>query len=128
MKVKEIMSREINFINTNNTIQEAAEKMKEKNLGVLPVLGNEKAVGFITYRDIAARIVAKGLDTKTAVVSDAMSEKILACREDDTVEDAFRLMSTHRIPRLAVIDENQTMTGLVSLWNLAAQIHMSTSQ
>jgi CBS domain-containing protein len=121
MKVKEIMSRPIAIIDTNNTIQEAAEKMKEKNIGDLPVVINKQAVGFITDRDITVRVVAHGLDPKSTVVSDGMSEKIHACSEDDTVEEAARIMSQNKIRRLAVADDQKNLTGLLSLQDLATK-------
>ncbi len=120
MKVFEIMSRDVACANTNDSIQQAAERMKELDVGDLPVIANKEAVGFITDRDIAIRIVAHGLDPKTAKVVDAMTQGLVTCKEDDEIEDAVRLMVAHKIRRLAVTDKNGKLTGLVSLVDLAS--------
>lgn len=121
MKVLEVMSRDVACADTNDSIQQAAERMKELNVGDLPVIVNKEVVGFITDRDVAIRIVAHGLDPKTAKVVDAMTEGPVTCKEDDEIEDAARLMVAHKIRRLAVTDKNGKLSGIVSLIDLASR-------
>jgi len=73
MKVREIMTRETDFITAGQTIEQAAVKMKESDVGDMPVVAGGEAVGMLTDRDITVRIVAMGLDPQTTYVTDAMT-------------------------------------------------------
>ena len=120
MQVKDVMSTKITVIRTNNTLQEAASQMGDLGVGDLPVVLNNEAVGFITDRDITVRAVAHGLDVRKAKVSDAMSEGIMVCREEDDIQSAIRTMADQKVRRLAVMDDNQKLTGILSLSDVAA--------
>jgi CBS domain-containing protein len=125
MRVREIMTDSVDFVTNENTLQEAAEKMKELDVGELPIIVGKEAVGVITDRDIAIRGVALGLDPTSAKVVDAMSEGIVSCRQDDEAEMAARLMGEHKIRRLPVTDADGNMTGMLSLGDLAAKLDKS---
>ncbi|MCJ8499027.1 CBS domain-containing protein [Desulfatitalea alkaliphila] len=120
MKVKEVMSSEVAVIQSNSTIQEAAERMKDLNVGDLPVVVNDEAVGFITDRDITVRAVALGLDTQATSVVNAMTEGILACNEEDDVQNAVKTMADKNVRRMAVVNDKQQLIGIISLNDLAA--------
>jgi CBS domain-containing protein len=123
MKIREIMTRGTDFITEDQTIEQAAVKMKESGVGDMPVVAGGEAVGMLTDRDITVRIVAMGLDPQTTYVTDAMTEGIVACREDDDVETAARLMSDKRVRRLLVMNERRKLSGIVSLGDLAKSIN-----
>jgi CBS domain-containing protein len=125
MQVKDIMSRDVEFVTNNNTLQEAAEKMKDLDVGELPIVVGKEAVGIITDRDIVVRGVAHGLDPKAATVVDAMTEKIIVCREDDEIEKVARTMGAKKIRRLPVMDNDGQMSGVVSLGDLALNLDKS---
>lgn len=122
MKVRDAMTKGVDFISTNSTIREAAEKMKELNVGDIPVVINDEAVGMVTDRDIAVRVVAHGLDPQAAKVVDAMTEGIFTCKEDDEVESAAKIMAKNKIRRLIVTNDNNELTGVVSLGDLATSL------
>jgi CBS domain-containing protein len=122
MLVKEIMTRKVDYVTHENTLQEAADKMKELDVGELPIVVGGEAVGIITDRDIAVRGVAHGLDPKAAKVVDAMTEGIVACSEDDDIEKAAKMMGAHKIRRLPVTDTDGRMSGVVSLGDLALKL------
>ncbi len=93
MKVKEVMTRSPECVNPDDTLQDAARKMKSLDVGPLPVCGmNDRLAGIVTDRDIIVRAVAEGRDVRTAKVRDAMTEGVTYCFEDDDVNDAARLM------------------------------------
>jgi CBS domain-containing protein len=75
-------------------------------------------LGVITDRDIAVRAVAEGRDPST-LVREIMSEEVVWAGEDDSVEDAARIMSDHQIRRLPVVDEDQHLVGIVSIGDFA---------
>ncbi len=79
---------------------------------------DEELLGVITDRDIAIRAVAEGRDPSTPV-REIMSEEVAWASEDDSVEDAARIMSDHQIRRLPVVDAEQHLVGSVSLGDFA---------
>lgn len=122
MKVQEIMSRNIEYITASHTIQEAAVKMQESNVGDMPVVVDDEAVGMLTDRDITIRIAAHGLDPQKSHVADAMTEGVVACRQDDDVETAAKMMGENQIRRLLVLQDGGKLAGIVSLGDLAKAV------
>ena len=122
MQVKEIMTKDIDFVTNENTLQEAADKMLRLDVGELPVVIGNEAVGIITDRDITIRGVAHGLDPKAATVVDAMTEGVIACRESDDIEKVARSMGSHKVRRMPVVDAGGKLSGVVSLADLAQKL------
>jgi len=121
MKVKELMTRDVEKIDADNYLKDAASMMRSMDVGALPVCENDKLVGIITDRDIAVRAVAEGLDPSQCTVRDAMTDEICWCYEDDDVETAARLMEERQVRRLPVFDRNNRAVGIVSLGDLATR-------
>jgi CBS domain-containing protein len=120
MQVKEIMTHGVECTRPTATLQEAAKKMRELNVGPLPVCGaNDRLEGIITDRDITVRAVAEGKDPRTAKVQDAMTRNISYCFEDQDIAEVARMMKERQIRRLAVLDHNKHLVGIVSLGDLA---------
>ncbi len=122
MKVKQVMTRDVEFVDSNDSIKQAAEKMKELNVGVLPVKIGDEIVGMVTDRDIVIRSVAQGLDPEKHKIIDAFSEGVITCKEDDDIKDGAQLMEDKQIRRLIVMDSKGKMTGIVSLGDLAVNV------
>jgi CBS domain-containing protein len=121
MKVSEIMTTDFEVIDSSSTLMEAAEKMKLLNVGFLPVKEGTRLIGLITDRDIVVRGLADGLDPKSTAVKDIISSEIVYCYDDDSVEDAARLMEDNQVRRLVVVDHNQTPVGIVSIGDIAVK-------
>src|SRR4029453_3923749 len=92
MKLKEFVNARVEMVDPRDTLQRAAEKMGELDIGSLPVCDKGQLVGIITDRDIQTRGVAKGSDPATMTVGEIMTPEVLSCLEDDEVEDAARIM------------------------------------
>lgn len=122
MKVKEVMTPNVEFVDSNDSIKQAAEKMKELNVGALPVKTADEIVGMLTDRDIVVRSVAQGLDPEKHKVIEAFSEGIIACKEEDDIKDVAQLMEDRQIRRVVVKDNQEKVTGIVSLGDLAVNI------
>lgn len=122
MKVRDIMTSDINYITADETIEQAAAKMKEFSVGDMPVVVGGEAVGMLTDRDIAIRIAANGLDPQKTHVTDAMTEGLISCKEDDDIEMAARLMADKQIRRLPVVEDGGKLSGIVSLADLAGSL------
>src|SRR2546427_2290109 len=88
MRCEDIMKRDVECVDPTQSVQEAARRMREANVGILPVCDSSKKVlGAITDRDIAIRIVAEGRPPTTAA-GDVMTREVVACRPDADVTDA----------------------------------------
>lgn len=122
MHVGDVMTRNVEVVSPDTTLQEAAEKMKELDVGPLPVCDHGRLVGMITDRDITVRSTAEGYDPWTTKVSDAMTAEVNCCFEDQDVAEAARLMKQQGVRRLVVLDRNRKMVGIVSLGDLAVHV------
>ena len=119
-KLKDLMSPDVKVISPEMSIQDAAQQMLQGDFGMLPVGENDRMIGTITDRDIAIRAVAEGKDNSTKV-RDVMSEGIAWVYEDQSVEDAAKLMSERQVRRLPVVDRNKRLVGIVALGDFAVE-------
>jgi len=118
MQVHEVMTRGVECIAPTATIQEAAQKMKDRDIGPLPICDKDRLVGMLTDRDIVIRGIAENRDPKTARVQDVMTRGINYCFEDDDVTEAARQMEQKQIRRLVVLNRDKRLVGIVSLGDL----------
>lgn len=121
MEVKEIMMRDVEVISPDYTIQEAAQKMKQRDIGVLPVCEDERLVGMLTDRDIVVRSTAEGNSPDNMKVRHVMTPNIEWCFEDQEIEDVCNQMQKKKIRRLPVMNRDKKLVGIVSLGDLAVQ-------
>ena len=120
-KILDIMTRGVATVQSNETLQNAAQKMESLNVGSLPVCDGDKLVGMVTDRDITIRGVARGMLADQSQVSAVMTPKPRWCEETDTVEQVMDLMGDAQIRRLAVIGADRKITGIVALGDLATR-------
>lgn len=118
MKVKDIMTKSVVSLNSNDTVQKAASVMSEHNIGSVPVCDSNNVIGIITDRDIAVRTVAAGKDANNQAVREIMSSNPATGTPEMDVQDASRIMSERQIRRLPIV-ENQNLVGVVSLGDIA---------
>lgn len=121
MKIKEILTHTPQVISPEAGLFEAAKKMKESNIGALPVCEGERLIGMITDRDLTIRGVAEGRDPKKTKVREVMSGDIACCFEDQELEEAAELMENMQIRRLPVLDTAKKLVGIVSLGDVAVR-------
>ena len=119
-QLKDLMSRDVKVISPDMSIRDAARQMRDGDFGMLPVGENDRMIGTISDRDIAIRAVAEGKDSGTKV-RDAMSEGIAWAYEDDSVEDAAKIMSKRQVRRLPVVDRDKRLVGIVALGDFAVE-------
>ena len=122
MKIMEIMTRDPELIDPDTSIRDAAKRMKDEDIGALPVGENDRLIGMVTDRDIAMRGVAEGRAPETTPVRDVMSEKILYCFEDDSVESVLKNMGDNQVRRLPVMSREKRLVGVVSLGDLSTRV------
>ena len=128
MKVKEVMTREVEFIQPNNSLQTAAQKMRDRDVGFLPVYEGDELVGVVTDRDIVIRGIVGGMNPDAIVGREMVTSPVIHCFDDQDVEDAARLMRQNQIRRLIVLDRNNNqLVGVISLGDLAGTVNDKTS-
>jgi len=119
MQIKEVMTRGIEAIQPDATIQEAAEKMRVLDVGIIPVCENDRLLGTLTDRDITVRATAAGHSPMEIKVRDIMTPEIVCCFEDRDVEEAAKIMKECQIRRLLVLNRKKEMVGIISIGDLA---------
>jgi CBS domain-containing protein len=120
MKVKDIMSKDIASVRSDDSIERAAQLMKQYNCGSIPVCTQDKLIGIITDRDIAVRSVASGQDVTEERISDIMTDSVVFASPELDVNDAAVLMSDRQIRRLPVV-ENGSLIGIVALGDISLE-------
>ena len=118
--LKNLMSRDVKVISPEMTIADAAKKMRDGDFGMMPVGEADRMIGSISDRDIAIRAVAEGKDGGTKV-RDVMTEGIAWAYEDDTVEQAARIMSERQVRRLPILNRDKRLVGIVALGDFAVE-------
>jgi CBS domain-containing protein len=126
MKVKEIMSRDVASLRSDDSIERAAQLMKQYNCGSIPVCTQDKIIGIITDRDIAVRSVASGQEPSSERVGDVMTKDVVFGSPEMDVGDAARLMSDRQIRRLPIV-ENNKVVGIVALGDISLEPHYQDS-
>lgn len=118
MKISEIMSRDVTLTTPDESIREAARKMREIDAGILPVSEGDRLVGMITDRDLAIRALADGRSPDTPV-REVMSTDIRYLFEDETAESLGDNIEDNRLRRFPVVNRDKRLVGIVSVGDLA---------
>ena len=102
-------------------VYEAIQRMSEKQVGALLVMGNNKLVGFISERDYARKVILQGRSSRETLVSEIMSSPVTTVSPAQTIDECMRLMTANRIRHLPVVEHGQ-VTGIVSIGDLVRWI------
>jgi CBS domain-containing protein len=119
MKLRDVMTREVEVVHPEASVTEAAEKMRSLDVGPLPVCDGDRLVGMITDRDVTVRATAQGRDPGTVRVREVMTPDVFYCFEDEDVKNAAQIMRDRQVRRLVVLDRDKRLVGIVSLGDLA---------
>jgi CBS domain-containing protein len=123
MKVREIMSTNVQQISGDSTVKQAADQMKSSGVGALPVFEQNRLIGMLTDRDIVLRAVAAGRDPNTTSVKEIVTPRVFSCSEEDDIESAARIMEENQVRRLVVISRDNRTIGILSISDLATKSH-----
>ena len=116
---RDIMTGGAECIGVNETLEQAARKMKDLDVGSLPICGDDNRLkGMLTDRDIVVRCLADGGDPKSTKAGDLAEGKPVTIGADDTIEEAIRTMQQHQVRRLPVIDGHD-LVGMLSQADIA---------
>lgn len=120
MKAKEIMSKDVAWIQGDESVASAAKLMKQRSCGSIPVCSSGKVEGIVTDRDIALRCIAEGKDANQQKVRDIMTASPATGSPEMDVNDAAQLMSEKQIRRLPIL-ENGNIVGILALGDISTE-------
>ena len=123
-KARDIMSGDCTCIGENDSVLDAAKLLKEKDVGAVPICGeDDRLKGMLTDRDIVVKVLAEGKDpaeTKAGELGQG-DGKTVTVGADDSIDEALRTMASHKVRRLPVIDGHE-LVGIVSQADIATNI------
>lgn len=123
MKIKDIMSKNVEVVSPEALLFEVAQKMQQSDCGSILVSQNDRLIGVITDRDLALRCVAESHHPASTKAEQVMTKEILYCRDNDEMEDVAQNMTKNKVRRLPVLDKDKRLVGIISLGDLA--VHSS---
>ena len=123
MALRDIMTRHLITISAGTSLDAATCQMREHDIGALPVVEEGRLVGIVTDRDIATRGFETSEEPTRRTVGEVMTGNVVTCFEDETVEDAIRLMERKQIRRILVVNRDGGLVGIVSLGDIAVDVH-----
>jgi CBS domain-containing protein len=119
MKCSELMKTDLECSRTDDSVEVVAGRMRDRNIGFLPVCDDDGvAIGTVTDRDLALRVLAEHLPPETRV-KDIMTRDVICCGPDEELSAAEELMSKHKKSRMIVADEGKHPIGVISLSDIA---------
>ena len=121
MLVKDVMTGKAIWIAPDTVVRDIAAKMRELEIGSLPVSENGKLIGMITDRDIALRCCADGFDPETTTAREVMSKGVTWCFDDQEIEDAAQVMQQKHIRRLPVLSRSEKVVGFLSVDDISTK-------
>src|SRR6185437_2956381 len=122
MKGKEVMSANPVCCTPNDSAQNTAKMMCERNVGAIPVIADQQSrtlMGMITDRDLCCKVIAHGLDPKTARIQEFITYDPVTCRDGENVDRCERLMQEHQVRRIPIVDGENGVIGIVAQADLA---------
>lgn len=119
MQVQEVMHRQVDLIDSDSMISDAAKRMRQDNVGALPVGENDRLVGMITDRDIVVRAIADDKEAGKTPVRQVMAEGVYYCFDDASLDEAAKVMAEHQVHRLPVLNHDKRMVGILAVADLA---------
>jgi CBS domain-containing protein len=119
MRCEEIMKRDVECVTPQSTVQMAAKRMRDQEIGFLPVCDSSKHVlGTVTDRDLAIRVLADGR-AATTPVGDVLTQEVIACGPQDDLKKAEDLMGRKQKSRIMCVDSDGRLVGVISLSDIA---------
>jgi CBS domain-containing protein len=123
-KARDIMSDDCTCIGENDSVLDAAKKLKELNVGSMPICGeDDRLKGMLTDRDIVVKVLAEGKDPSSVKAGELGTGdgKTVTIGADDSIDEALRTMTEHKVRRLPVIDGRE-LVGIISQADIAVNL------
>jgi CBS domain-containing protein len=119
MKIREIMTTNVECVSPDTGIQELAEKMKALDVGFVPICENDRLAGTVTDRDIVVRGLAGGQNINTIKAKDIMTQDVVWCFENQDIKDVAKRMREKDVRRMLILNQNKRLVGVVSIGDIS---------
>jgi CBS domain-containing protein len=119
MIVRDVMTVAVKMARPDTALVDIAKLMRDEDIGAVPVVENEKLIGMVTDRDIVVRAVAEGREPERTTARTVMSLRMMYCFADQNVEEVLQNMGDLQVRRLAVVDRDKRLVGVVSIGDLS---------
>ena len=119
--IKDVMTSNPCTIDAGKSVAYAAKMMREEDVGLAPIVEGDKLIGMLTDRDIAIRVVAEGRNPDQVKVADVASKQVVTIDSQQDLEEALRIMAKHQVRRLAVVEEDGKLVGVVAQADVARE-------
>jgi len=123
MLVRDLMTKDVECTRPDATLQQVALRMRDLEVGLLPICDQDRLTGTISDRDIVVRAIAEGRDPQTVRVCDVMTPEVIYCFDDQEISTAAQVMQGKQIRRLPVLNRAKRLVGIISLGDLALEGH-----
>jgi len=120
--VRDVMTRGVETAAPDASIAEVARRMRDLDVGSLPVTDGQRLLGIVTDRDLSVRATAAAKDPNSTRVREVMSPELSWIFDDEPADAAARVMRERQIRRLPVLDRSDRLVGMVSLADLATDL------
>jgi CBS domain-containing protein len=114
-------------VDPDTPVTEAARMMLADDVGSVPVVQGERLIGILTDRDIATRVVAEEKDPRSLGVAGVATREVVTVSPDDPLDEALRLMASHQVRRLLVVEENHRLVGILAQADVALGLDRATA-
>ena len=119
-KIAEVMTQRPRAVTPQTTVREAARLMEEEDVGSLPVVDEgARLIGIVTDRDVAVRVVGRGLDSEKTVVGDVASRDVVALTPDHELDDALKVMAREQVRRVPIVVRENQLVGMLAQADIA---------
>jgi CBS domain-containing protein len=119
--IKDVMTSNPCSIDAEKSVAYAAKMMREEDVGLAPIVEGDKLIGMLTDRDIAIRVVAEGRNPDQVKVADVASRQVVTIDPQQDLDEALRIMAKHQVRRLAVLEEDGKLVGVVAQADIARE-------
>jgi CBS domain-containing protein len=122
LTAREIMTRNVKTVLRNSSVKEIAQIMKEENIGIIPVVDEQRRLlGVVTDRDIVVRVLAENRNVTDLKADDIMTDDIDAVTPDEEIRDLIELMGQKQVRRVPVVDRDDRLLGIISISDIATR-------
>jgi CBS domain-containing protein len=124
----DVMTIQLSICEPGDTVVQAADLMRQKDIGSLPVVDSKasgRLIGIVTDRDLVLRVIARNRSASSVTVGDVMTASPISCRPEDSFERAMALMAEQQVRRIPVVDGEQRLVGIIAQADVATRLHES---
>lgn len=120
-KIAEVMTQRPRAVTAQTSVREAARLMEEEDVGSLPVVDEgARLIGLVTDRDVAVRVVGRGLDADKTVVGDVASRDVAALTPEHDLDEALQLMAQEQVRRVPIVVRENQLVGMLAQADIAS--------